>query len=158
MALACKSVRCAPTCAKGRGPAVRTVAPVRRSRTAVQVKALFGGGQGGGNPFDMGKLMESVKKAQAMVQQETQRVQQELANTEFDGYDEDETVRVVMTGNQEPKSVDVTQAAMDAGAEEVSRRVTLAMKDAHGKSVAGMKEKMKELAKNLGIPNPGALP
>jgi len=124
----------------------------------VQVKALFGGGQGGGNPFDMGKLMESVKKAQAMVQQETQRVQQELANTEFDGYDEDETVRVVMTGNQEPKSVDVTQAAMDAGAEEVSRRVTLAMKDAHGKSVAGMKEKMKELAKNLGIPNPGALP
>ena len=34
--------------------------------------------QGGGNPFDMGKLMESVKKAQQMVQVETQRVQQEL--------------------------------------------------------------------------------
>jgi hypothetical protein len=33
---------------------------------------------GGGNPFDMGKLMESVKKAQQMVQVETQRVQQEL--------------------------------------------------------------------------------
>ena len=32
--------------------------------------------QGGGNPFDMKNLMESVKKAQAMVQQETQRVQQ----------------------------------------------------------------------------------
>lgn len=35
--------------------------------------------QGGGNPFDMKNLMESVKKAQAMVQQETARVQQELA-------------------------------------------------------------------------------
>ncbi len=67
-----------------------------------------------------------------------------------------ETVRVVMTGNQEPKSVDITQEAIDAGAEETSRRVITAMRDAHGKSVAGMKEKMKELAKNLGIP--GGLP
>ena len=40
--------------------------------------------------------------------------------------------------------------------EEVSRRTTLAMRDAHMKSVTGMKEKMKELAKNLGIP--GGLP
>lgn len=43
---------------------------------------LAAGGQGGGgglpNPFDMGKLMESVKKAQQMVQVETQRVQSEL--------------------------------------------------------------------------------
>ncbi|GFH21088.1 uncharacterized protein HaLaN_18324 [Haematococcus lacustris] len=35
---------------------------------------------GGGNPFDMKNLMESVKKAQQLVQVETQRVQQELAN------------------------------------------------------------------------------
>lgn len=34
---------------------------------------------GGGNPFDMKNLMESVKKAQQMVQQETARVQAELA-------------------------------------------------------------------------------
>lgn len=34
---------------------------------------------GGGNPFDMKNLMESVKKAQTLVQQETARVQQELA-------------------------------------------------------------------------------
>ncbi|GAX73726.1 hypothetical protein CEUSTIGMA_g1179.t1 [Chlamydomonas eustigma] len=128
-------------------------------RSVVQVKALFGGGGagGGGNPFDMKNLMESVKKAQGMVQQETARVQQELASTEFEGYDEDETVRVLMSGNQEPKSVDITQAAIDSGPEELSKRVTAAMRDSHSKSVAGMKEKMKELAKNLGIPNPGAL-
>jgi hypothetical protein len=36
--------------------------------------------QGGGmNPFDMGKMMESVKKAQAMVQEESQKMQAELA-------------------------------------------------------------------------------
>ncbi len=50
-------------------------------------------------------------------------------------YDEDETVRVVMSGNQEPKSVDVTQEAIDAGTEELNKRVTAAMRDAHAKSV-----------------------
>jgi DNA-binding protein YbaB len=109
------------------------------------------------NPFDMGKLMESVKKAQQLVQVETQRVQAELDATEFDGYDEDETVKVVMNGNQVPKSVEVTQEAMDTGAEELSRRLTVAMQEAHGKSVTGMKDKMKDLAKSLGLPNPAAL-
>lgn len=33
---------------------------------------------GGGNPFDMGRLMDSVKKAQEMVQVETKKVQSEL--------------------------------------------------------------------------------
>jgi hypothetical protein len=31
------------------------------------------------------------------------------------------------------------------------------MKEAHGKSVTGMKEKMKDLARNLGLPNAGSL-
>lgn len=35
--------------------------------------------QGGGNPFDMKNLMDSVKKAQQLVQTETARVQAELA-------------------------------------------------------------------------------
>jgi hypothetical protein len=38
-------------------------------------------------------------------------------STEFDGYDEDETVRVVLTGNQVPKSVEITKEGVDAGAE-----------------------------------------
>ncbi|WIA23157.1 hypothetical protein OEZ86_010053 [Tetradesmus obliquus] len=133
------------------------------SRRQLKAQALFGGGnkEGGGggmpNPFDMGKLMESVKKAQQLVQVETQRVQAELDATEFDGYDEDETVKVVMNGNQVPKSVEITQEAIDTGAEELSRRLTLAMQEAHGKSVTGMKSKMQDLAKSLGLPNPAAL-
>jgi hypothetical protein len=31
------------------------------------------------NPFDMGKMMESVKRAQAIVQEESQKMQAELA-------------------------------------------------------------------------------
>ncbi|PNH08055.1 hypothetical protein TSOC_005441 [Tetrabaena socialis] len=153
MALAARSLRARPAARP------RCAAPLPRARRArLQVNALFGGGQGGGgNPFDMKNLMESVKKAQALVQTETARVQSELAATEFEGYDEEETVRVTMSGNQEPRGVEITQAAMDLGAEECSKRTTDAMRDAHRKSVAGMKEKMRDLAKNLGIPNPGAL-
>lgn len=109
------------------------------------------------NPFDMGKMMDTLKKAQELVQVETAKMQKELDNTEFDGYDEEETVRVVLTGNQVPKSVDITQSAMGVDAEELSQRITTAMKEAHTKSVAGMKSRMQDLAKNLGIPNPAAL-
>ena len=40
-----------------------------------------------------------------------------LCRTEFEGFSIDETVRVVMSGNQEPKSVDITETAMEKGAE-----------------------------------------
>lgn len=47
-------------------------------------------------------------------------------------------------------SVTVSVTAMPP--QELSRRLTLAMKEAHGKSVMGMKEKMKDLASALGLP------
>lgn len=37
------------------------------------------------------------------------------------------------------------------------RRVLVAMQEGHGKSVAGMKEKMQDLARSLGLPNPEAM-
>ncbi|KAK9845364.1 hypothetical protein WJX81_004495 [Elliptochloris bilobata] len=115
-----------------------------------------GDGQGGGgNPFaalgNMGNMMESVKKAQQLVQVEAAKAQEELAAAEFDGYSSDETVRVVMSGNQEPKSVDITEEAIASGAENLSMLVTEAMKDAHSKSVEGMKSKMKDMASKLGL-------
>lgn len=78
--------------------------------------------------------------------------------TDFEGYDDDETVRVVLTGNQAPKAVEVTAEAMALGEEELSARLTAAMKDAHTKSVAGMREKMKGLAASLGLPAGGGMP
>ena len=56
-----------------------------------------------------------------------------LCRTDFDGYDDDETVRVVFTGSQAPKSVELTEIAMDCSADELSRRIEEAMKDAHAK-------------------------
>jgi DNA-binding YbaB/EbfC family protein len=122
-----------------------------------------GGGEGKSkNPFaglgDMANLMENMKKAQQLVQVEAAKVQEELAAAEFEGFSDDETVRVVMTGNQEPKSVDITDAAVEQGAEKVSELCTEAMKDAHAKSVAGMKLRMRDLAAKMGLPNGAALP
>lgn len=36
---------------------------------------------------------------------------------EFEGYSDDETVRVVMSGNQEPKAVEITETAMEKGSD-----------------------------------------
>ena len=41
---------------------------------------------------------------------------------------------------------------MELGAEKVSELVTEAYKDAHIKSVTAMKERMKELASKMGMP------
>ena len=102
----------------------------------------------------MGNLMENIKKAQAMVQVEAAKVQQELAEAEFEGFSADETVRVVMSGNQEPKAVDITEEAYTQGAEKLNALVFEAMADAHARSVAGMKARMSQLASNLGLPQP----
>ena len=42
---------------------------------------------------------------------------------------------MTMSGNQEPRSTDITEDAYARGAEELSVLVTEAMKDAHSKSV-----------------------
>ena len=47
-----------------------------------------------------------------------------------------------MSGSQEPRSVDITDAAFSAGPEKLSALVEEAMKDAHAKSVDGMKARM----------------
>lgn len=91
--------------------------------------------------------MENMRKAQ----EEAARVQVELSNAEFDGYSSDETVRVVMSGSQEPRSVDITEEAYAQGADKLSALVQEAMKDAHAKSVEGMKTRMKEMATSLGL-------
>ena len=65
-----------------------------------------------GSAHRAGLLCNQVLRAQ-----EAAKAQEELAAAEFDGYSSDETVRVVMSGNQEPKSVDITDEAIALGAE-----------------------------------------
>eukprot|EP00850_Spirogloea_muscicola_P016538 SM000135S26982 [mRNA] locus=s135:38563:48888:+ [translate_table: standard] len=115
----------------------------RQGSAVARAQGMFGNMQG---------LFETVKKAQQVVQVEAVRVQKELAATEFDGYCEGELVKVTLTGNQEPVRAEITEAALETGAEKLSELVTEAYKDAHLKSVTAMKERMKELASSLGMP------
>lgn len=61
-------------------------------------------------------------------------------------------VRVVVSGNQVPVSIEVTEAAMKLSPEELSERLTKAAREAHASSVSAMQSKMKELAGKLGLP------
>lgn len=64
------------------------------------------------------------------------RLNLEKCRVEFEGYDSDEMVRVVVTGNQEPKSIELTQNIFDLELDEVEASILAAMKEAHSKSVA----------------------
>ena len=48
--------------------------------------------------------------------------------------------------------MEINPAAMDLDADELGQLCTEAVKSAHEKSVAAMKERMKELAESLGLP------
>ncbi|GMQ02817.1 hypothetical protein CsSME_00048874 [Camellia sinensis var. sinensis] len=133
------------------------------TRRSLRIHGLFGGKKENNDNGDdapskagifgnMHNLYETVKKAQMVVQVEAVRVQKELAAAEFDGYCEGELIKVTLSGNQQPVRTEITEAAMELGAEKLSLLVTEAYKDAHQKSVQAMKERMSNLAQSLGMP------
>ncbi|KAL4302708.1 hypothetical protein GQ457_10G002560 [Hibiscus cannabinus] len=134
-----------------------------KSYKSLRVYGLFGGKKENGEKGDdspskagilgnMQNLYETVKKAQMVVQVEAVRVQKELAAAEFDGYCEGELIKATLSGNQQPIRIEITEAAMELGAEKLSILVNDAYKDAHQKSVQAMKERMSDLAQSLGMP------
>lgn len=111
-------------------------------------------GQGQGFGFGLGKMKEladAFKKAQE-VQAGAKQLQDELEQMEIEGTSEDGLVKVVLSGNQEPRRVEIDPKAIDQGAQALSQSVTSAMKDAYDKSTATMRELMEELTSGLNLP------
>ncbi|HEY9860619.1 MULTISPECIES: YbaB/EbfC family nucleoid-associated protein [Trichocoleus] len=109
-------------------------------------------GQGFG--FGLGKmkeLTEAFKKAQ-QVQEGAKQLQEDLEKMEIEGQAGGGMVKVVLSGNQEPRRVEISADVLGEGAEVVSDLVTAAMKDAYNKSTATMREKMEELTGGLNLP------
>ena len=104
----------------------------------------------------MKELAEAVKKAQ-QVQEGAKQLQEDLENMEIEGTAQGGLVKVVMSGNQEPKRVEIAPEAMAEGAEIVSDLVFAAMKDAYTKSTDVMRGKMEELTGGLNIPGFGGM-
>ncbi len=104
------------------------------------------------NPFgQMKELANAFKKAQE-VQQGAQELQSELEQLEIEGTAGDGLVKVIMSGNQEPRRVEISPDAFSQGAEAVSEMVTAAMKEAYTKSTEMMRGLMEELTSGLNLP------
>ncbi|MEY2912489.1 MAG: hypothetical protein RLZZ184_1798 [Cyanobacteriota bacterium] len=111
-------------------------------------------GKGQGFGFGLGKmkeLAEAFKKAQE-VQAGAKRLQEELEEMEILGESGGGLVRVIVSGNQEPKRVEIAQSALAEGAEVLSDLVAAAMKDAYKKSTETMRERMEDLTSGLELP------
>jgi nucleoid-associated protein EbfC len=111
-------------------------------------------GQGKGFGFGLGKMKEladAFKKAQ-QVQEGAKKLQEELEMMEIQGEAGGGMVKVFLSGNQEPRRVEVTPEALQEGAEVLSDLVLAAMKDAYNKSTATMRERMEELTSGLELP------
>ncbi len=113
--------------------------------------------EGKGFGFGLGKmkeLAEAMKKAQ-QVQEGAKQLQEDLEEMEIEGTSGGGLVKVVMTGNQEPLRVEISQAAYDEGMEVLSDLVTAAMKDAYQNSTSTMRERMEALTDGLNLPGLG---
>jgi nucleoid-associated protein EbfC len=111
-------------------------------------------GQGQGFGFGLGKmkeLTEAFKKAQ-QVQEGAKKLQEELELMEIEGEAGGGLVKVVLSGNQEPRRVEISPDVLGEGAEVLSDLVSAAMKDAYNKSTATMRTKMEALTEGLNIP------
>ncbi|BAZ89068.1 hypothetical protein NIES932_05370 [Raphidiopsis curvata NIES-932] len=104
--------------------------------------------------FGLGKVKELAgvfKKAQEM-QEGAKRLQEELEQMEILGESGGGLVKVIISGNQEPKRVEISPNALNEGSDVLSDLVTAAMKDAYLKSTQTMRERMEELTGGLELP------
>ena len=111
-------------------------------------------GQGQGFGFGLGKmkeLAEAFKKAQ-QVQEGAQKLQQELDQLEVLGEAGGGLVKVYLSGNQEPRRVEVSPDVLGEGADVVSQLVLAAMQEAYNNSTATMRQRMEELTGGLNLP------
>lgn len=109
-------------------------------------------GQGFG--FGLGKmkeLTEAFKKAQ-QVQEGAKQLQEELDEMEVIGEAGGGLVKFVLSGNQEPRRVEISPDVLSEGAEVVSSLVLQAAVDAYNKSTTTMRERMEELTGGLNLP------
>ncbi|GAB5355781.1 hypothetical protein AAMO2058_000234900 [Amorphochlora amoebiformis] len=105
-----------------------------------------------------GPLNQMINQFYSKMQAATQTMKEDLEKAEYEGFSEDETVRVVLSGSQKPKLVDVTQAAIDQGSDKLQELVIQASADAYKMSKAGQEERLKRYFKDMGLPMPPSPP
>ena len=103
---------------------------------------------------NFGQLTDAFKKAK-QIQQDAQKLQEELENMEIEGKSDDEMVKVWISGNQQPIRVEVNENILDSDKETIEKNILIAIQSAHESSTKTMKDRMNELTGGLNFNLPG---
>jgi len=103
---------------------------------------------------NFGQLTEAFRKAQ-QIQQDAQKLQDELDAMELEGRSQDGRVGIWLSGNQQPLRVEVAPELMAESAETAAAVILEALKAAHETSTSTMRGKMEELTGGLDLNLPG---
>ena len=103
---------------------------------------------------NFGQLTEAFKKAKE-IQQNAQKLQDELERMEIEGKSNDEMIKVWISGNQVPLRVEVNEKISNANKEQIEKNILEAMQKAHESSTTTMKERMNDLTGGLNLNLPG---
>ena len=103
---------------------------------------------------NFGQITEAFKKAKE-IQQNAQKLQDELESMEIEGKSDDEMIKVWISGNQLPLRVEVNETITNASKEEIEKNILEAIKKAHESSTSTMKERMNDLTGGLNLNLPG---
>ena len=119
----------------------------------ILIKETFFKMAGFGLP-NFGQLTEAFKKAK-QIQQDAQKLQDELESMEIEGKSDDEMVKVWISGNQVPLKVEVQENILNSNKETIEQNILQAIKEAHELSSTTMKERMNDLTGGLNLNLPG---
>ncbi|MBM5800863.1 MAG: YbaB/EbfC family nucleoid-associated protein [Cyanobacteria bacterium K_DeepCast_35m_m2_023] len=103
---------------------------------------------------NFGQLTEAFKKAQ-QIQQDAQKLQEELDAMELEGSSANGLASVWLSGNQQPLRVRLSPDLLGQGQDAAEAAVLEALQAAYGLSTATMKERMEELTGGLNLNLPG---
>jgi len=103
---------------------------------------------------NFGQLTEAFKKAQ-QIQQDAQKLQEELDAMELEGSSPDGLASVWLSGNQQPLKVRLSPELLAQGSAAAEAAVLEALKAAYERSTSTMKERMEDLTGGLNLNLPG---
>ena len=103
---------------------------------------------------NFGQLTEAFKKAKE-IQQNAQKLQDELESMEIECKSDDEMIKVWISGNQVPLRVEVNEKISNSNKEEIEKNILEAIQKAHESSTTTMKDRMNDLTGGLNLNLPG---
>ena len=103
---------------------------------------------------NFGQLTEAFRKAQ-QIQQDAQKLQQELEAMELEGQSADGRVSIWLSGNQQPLKVRVDPALLAEEPSAVEAAILESLLNAYQVSTSTMRERMDDLTGGLELNLPG---